>query len=76
MNDQIRIILFQKFNPVIHQLLFLRQLLSLMSDDEIMGINIPTGFSLVYELDENLKAKKKSIKPQKQLLDRFLKKVA
>ncbi len=29
-----------------------------MSDDEIMGVNIPTGFPLVYELDENLKAKK------------------
>lgn len=29
-----------------------------MSDDEIMGVNIPTGFPLIYELDENLKAKK------------------
>jgi len=28
-----------------------------LSDDEIMGVNIPTGFPLVYELDENLKAK-------------------
>ena len=25
-----------------------------MSDDEITGVNIPTGFPLVYELDENL----------------------
>jgi len=27
-----------------------------MSDDEITGVNIPTGFPLVYELDENLNA--------------------
>lgn len=28
-----------------------------LSDDEIMGVNIPTGFPLVYDLDESLKAK-------------------
>jgi 2,3-bisphosphoglycerate-dependent phosphoglycerate mutase len=27
-----------------------------LSDDEITGLNIPTGFPLVYELDENLNA--------------------
>ena len=27
-----------------------------ISDDEISGLNIPTGFPLVYELDDNLKA--------------------
>lgn len=27
-----------------------------VSDDEIVGLNIPTGIPLVYELDENLKA--------------------
>jgi 2,3-bisphosphoglycerate-dependent phosphoglycerate mutase len=26
-----------------------------ISDDEIVGLNIPTGIPLVYELDENLK---------------------
>ena len=25
-----------------------------MSDEEIVGLNIPTGIPLVYELDENL----------------------
>ena len=27
------------------------------SDDEIVGLNIPTGFPLVYELDNELKAR-------------------
>ena len=26
-----------------------------MSDEEVLGLNIPTGVPLVYELDENLK---------------------
>ena len=26
-----------------------------MSDDDIMGLNLPTGIPFVYELDENLK---------------------
>ena len=29
-----------------------------VSDDEITGVNIPTGFPLIYELDENLKGEK------------------
>ena len=29
-----------------------------MSEDKIVSVNIPTGFPLVYELDENLKPKK------------------
>jgi len=32
----------------------LMKYLDVLSGDEIMGINIPTGFPLVYELDENL----------------------
>jgi 2,3-bisphosphoglycerate-dependent phosphoglycerate mutase len=26
-----------------------------MSDDDVVGLNIPTGIPLLYELDENLK---------------------
>ena len=26
-----------------------------MTDEEIMGINLPTGIPFVYELDENMK---------------------
>jgi 2,3-bisphosphoglycerate-dependent phosphoglycerate mutase len=27
-----------------------------MADDEIVGVNIPTGVPLVYEFDDNMKA--------------------
>ncbi|MNL81585.1 2,3-bisphosphoglycerate-dependent phosphoglycerate mutase [compost metagenome] len=30
-----------------------------MSADEIMGVNMPTGIPLMYELDQNLKVLKK-----------------
>jgi 2,3-bisphosphoglycerate-dependent phosphoglycerate mutase len=32
------------------------KILDQMSDDDIMGLNIPTGIPLVYELDDNLKS--------------------
>ena len=33
-----------------------------MSDDDIMGLNLPTGIPFVYELDENLKVLSISVK--------------
>jgi 2,3-bisphosphoglycerate-dependent phosphoglycerate mutase len=36
-------------------LLYVYSFFSEMSDEAIMGLNLPTGIPFVYELDENLK---------------------
>ena len=47
-----------------------------LSDDEIIGINIPTGVPLVYEFDENFKVQSKAYLGDTETIEKEMAKVA